>query len=100
MKPVLQRKTNNPGKAPDQFNSLSRSGFRDTPITFAATHKQLDFRHRETTMTFVAAHKTRCRPQSTELQQGADMYVTPEQIQAASKSNVETFLAVANAQFA
>ena len=28
------------------------------------------------------------------------MYVTPEQIQAASKSNVETFLAVANAQFA
>ena len=28
------------------------------------------------------------------------MYVTPEQIQAANKSNVETFLAVANAQFA
>jgi phasin family protein len=28
------------------------------------------------------------------------MYVTPEQIQASSKSNVETFLAVANAQFA
>ena len=28
------------------------------------------------------------------------MYVTPEQIQAASKANVETFLAVANAQFA
>jgi phasin family protein len=28
------------------------------------------------------------------------MYVTPEQIQAASKSNVEAFLAVANAQFA
>jgi phasin family protein len=28
------------------------------------------------------------------------MYVTPEQIQAASKSNVETVLAVANAQFA
>ena len=27
------------------------------------------------------------------------MYVTPEQIQAASKANVETFLAVANAQF-
>jgi len=28
------------------------------------------------------------------------MYVTPEQIQAANKSNVEAFLAVANAQFA
>ena len=28
------------------------------------------------------------------------MYVTPEQIQAANKTNVETFLAVANAQFA
>ena len=28
------------------------------------------------------------------------MYVTPEQIQAASKANVETFLAVANTQFA
>jgi phasin family protein len=28
------------------------------------------------------------------------MYVTPEQIQAANKSNVETFLAIANAQFA
>ncbi len=28
------------------------------------------------------------------------MYVTPEQIQAASKTNVESFLAVANAQFA
>src|SRR5258708_23429948 len=28
------------------------------------------------------------------------MYVTPEQIQAATKANVETFLAVANAQFA
>ena len=28
------------------------------------------------------------------------MYVTPEQIQAANKANVETFLAVANAQFA
>jgi phasin family protein len=28
------------------------------------------------------------------------MYVTPEQIQAASKANVEAFLAVANAQFA
>jgi len=28
------------------------------------------------------------------------MYVTPEQIQAASKANVETLLAVANAQFA
>ncbi len=28
------------------------------------------------------------------------MYVTPEQIQAASKTNVETFLAIANAQFA
>ena len=27
------------------------------------------------------------------------MYVTPEQIQAASKANVETFLAVANTQF-
>src|SRR5437868_13985498 len=27
------------------------------------------------------------------------MYVTPEQIQAANKANVETFLAVANAQF-
>ena len=28
------------------------------------------------------------------------MYVTPEQIQATNKANVETFLAVANAQFA
>ena len=28
------------------------------------------------------------------------MYVTPEQIQAASKANVEAFLAVANTQFA
>src|SRR6478752_1919332 len=28
------------------------------------------------------------------------MYVTPEQIQAAQKTNVETLLAVANAQFA
>src|SRR5581483_6060609 len=28
------------------------------------------------------------------------MYVTPEQIQAANKANVETLLAVANAQFA
>jgi phasin family protein len=28
------------------------------------------------------------------------MYVTPEQIQAANKANVESFLAVANAQFA
>src|SRR6266498_1214779 len=28
------------------------------------------------------------------------MYVTPEQIQAAGKANVETLLAVANAQFA
>jgi hypothetical protein len=28
------------------------------------------------------------------------MYVTPEQIQSANKSNVETLLAVANAQFA
>ena len=28
------------------------------------------------------------------------MYVTPEQIQAANKANVETILAVANAQFA
>src|SRR6266850_1390481 len=28
------------------------------------------------------------------------MYVTPEQIQAAQKANVETLLAVANAQFA
>jgi len=28
------------------------------------------------------------------------MYVTPEQIQAANKTNVESFLAVANAQFA
>ena len=28
------------------------------------------------------------------------MYVTPEQIQAANKANVEAFLAVANAQFA
>ena len=28
------------------------------------------------------------------------MYVTPEQIQAAGKTNVETFLAIANAQFA
>jgi phasin family protein len=28
------------------------------------------------------------------------MYVTPEQIQAAAKTNVETFLAVANTQFA
>jgi phasin family protein len=28
------------------------------------------------------------------------MYVTPEQIQAANKSNVEAFMAVANAQFA
>jgi phasin family protein len=31
---------------------------------------------------------------------GANMYVTPEQIQAANKANVEAFLAVANAQFA
>jgi phasin family protein len=29
-----------------------------------------------------------------------NVYVTPEQIQAANKANVETFLAVANAQFA
>ncbi len=28
------------------------------------------------------------------------MYVTPEQIQAATKANMETLLAVANAQFA
>src|SRR5882672_6127011 len=36
----------------------------------------------------------------SELSKELNMYVTPEQIQAASKTNVESFLAVANAQFA
>ena len=37
---------------------------------------------------------------STDLSKELNMYVTPEQIQAANKANVETILAVANAQFA
>jgi phasin family protein len=41
---------------------------------------------------FAALHKT--------TQERETMYVTPEQIQSANKSNVETLLAVANAQFA
>src|SRR3954468_7486002 len=41
-------------------------------------------------------HKSARRTPRQELQ----MYVTPEQIQAAQKANVETLLAVANAQFA
>jgi phasin family protein len=45
--------------------------------------------------------RTNCAPDKfNELSKELTMYVTPEQIQAASKSNVETFLAVANAQFA
>jgi phasin family protein len=38
--------------------------------------------------------------QITDLSKELTMYVTPEQIQAANKANVESILAVANAQFA
>src|SRR6476619_4305881 len=44
-------------------------------------------------------HSSAARPPA-KAQQPDKMYVPPEQIQAASKANVETFLAVANAQFA
>jgi phasin family protein len=53
-------------------------------------HKLLDFLHEEPKIQFAALHKTR---------QELNMYVTPEQIQAANKATVETMLAVANAQF-
>ncbi|HEX7052426.1 MAG TPA: phasin family protein [Burkholderiales bacterium] len=44
-------------------------------------------------MPFAASHKSR-------IYRSYPMYVTPEQIQAAQKANVEALLAVANAQFA
>jgi phasin family protein len=46
---------------------------------------------------FAALHKTALHH---TYQERETMYVTPEQIQSANKSNVETLLAVANAQFA
>src|SRR2546430_7208537 len=55
-------------------------------------HKPLDFRDDRPKIRFAALHKTQTRSQ--------EMYVTPEQIQAANKANVEALLAVANTQFA
>src|SRR3989442_6625759 len=55
-------------------------------------HKPLDFRDDRPKIRFAALHKTQTRIQ--------EMYVTPEQIQAANKANVEALLAVANTQFA
>src|SRR5688572_25626201 len=69
------------------------SRYRDRAITFAATHKFLDFRGDSPRIAIVAMHKI--SPQLRSQQ----MYVTPEQIQAANKANVEAFLAVANTQF-
>src|SRR5438876_11015783 len=54
-------------------------------------HKPLDFGHDRPKMRFAALHKTQTRSQ--------EMYVTPEQIQAANKATVEALLAVANTQF-
>src|SRR5438034_2493052 len=54
-------------------------------------HKPLDFRHDGPRIRFAALHKTQTRSQ--------EMYVTPEQIQAANKATVEALLAVANTQF-
>src|SRR2546426_8769726 len=54
-------------------------------------HKPLDFGHDWPKIRFAALHKI--RPGARK------MYVTPEQIQAANKANVETLLAVANTQF-
>ncbi|HEX6295556.1 MAG TPA: phasin family protein [Burkholderiales bacterium] len=84
MNPVLQSRTNSAGKT-------RCSGLCDTSINHAATHKTLDFLRGRPRIEFAALHKT---------QQELQMYVTPEQIQAASKANVEALLAVANAQFA
>src|SRR4026208_873750 len=50
-------------------------------------------------MPIVASHKYPT-PEPPKAQEPDPMYVTPEQIQAASKSNVEAFLAIANTQFA
>src|SRR6185369_10677247 len=44
--------------------------------------------------------KASARTPILNLSKEPTMYVTPEQIQAANKANVETLLAVANAQFA
>src|SRR2546425_3404521 len=54
-------------------------------------HKPLDFGHDWPKIRFAALHKT--------IPGARKMYVTPEQIQAANKANVETLLAVANTQF-
>src|SRR5262249_15462146 len=69
---------------------------RDTSITAGATHKVLDFRPMGPYIGIAALHKSTSHLTDQELQ----MYVTPEQIQAAQKANVEALLAVANAQFA
>jgi phasin family protein len=54
-------------------------------------HKPLDFGRDPPKIHFAALHKTQTRSQ--------EMYVTPEQIQAANKATVEALLAVANTQF-
>src|SRR5438046_10121244 len=54
-------------------------------------HKPLDFGDDRSRIRFAALHKTQTRSQ--------EMYVTPEQIQAANKATVEALLAVANTQF-
>src|SRR5258706_2223107 len=63
-----------------------------TPIHYVASHKVLDFKRCMPKIRIVASHKPHTRSQT--------MYVTPEQIQAAGKANVEALLAVANTQFA
>jgi hypothetical protein len=91
MKPVLQSRTNKPGNthATCIGHDCSAAGYK--AITNVATHKFLDFLRNQPRISFAALHKT-----PKEL----TMYVTPEQIQAASKANMESLLAVANAQFA
>src|SRR3990170_1824385 len=49
-------------------------------------------------MPIAALHKQQC-PIPSNQDRSQEMYVTPEQIQAANKANVEAFLAAANAQF-
>src|SRR5688572_16374203 len=56
----------------------------------------LRFPHDGPRIAFVAVHK----PVRNPITRSYEMYVTPEQIQAAGKANMEALLAVANAQFA
>src|SRR5690349_9296899 len=98
MKPVLHRNTKMKGSNFSMAKSLTCSYFRYTRIAFAATHKVLDFLHAEHRIRFV--QRTNSAQPINRLTKESNVYVTPEQIQAANKANVETFLAVANAQFA